>query len=250
MKELKNILEKWQAWHGNHFNRLDEFLPVFKTLFAYNSCKIENDEVTLDAVKSVFERGELCNFTGSVTTVLELQNQKECMELLLKCLEKNEPISTKLIKDIHFTLTKGTYDEGRLINDEEPGQFKKQDYFIGVENVGTAAPFVEEEMEELVNETNNSSDVDVLVRAAYFHACFENIRPFADGNGRTGRMLLNYFLLINNYPPVIIFDENKDEYYYALNSFDIDDVLSPMKNFIKRQMLKTWSGQNLDDGMA
>lgn len=51
-------------------------------------------------------------------------------------------------------------------------------------------------------ELNEFGGKDILL-AAYFHASFENIHPFADGNGQVGRTLLNYYLMIHNEPPVI-----------------------------------------------
>lgn len=82
---------------------------------------------------------------------------------------------------------------------------------------------------------------DVLTIAAYFHACFENIHPFADGNGRVGRTLLNYYLLTHNVSPVIIYEEDCKEYYRSLERFDTDADLQPLKDFIVREQEKTWT---------
>lgn len=63
---------------------------------------------------------------------------------------------------------------------------------------------------------------------------------FADGNGRLGRTLTNYILMINNLPPLIVYDEDKKYYYAALEKFDEEDDLSPMIEFFKYEMEKAW----------
>ena len=74
--------------------------------------------------------------------------------------------------------------------------------------MGYAPEEVEEAISELVEELAEIGDkANILKAAAYFHARFEYIHPFADGNGRVGRTLLNYFLMTHGEPPVIIYDE-------------------------------------------
>ena len=64
---------------------------------------------------------------------------------------------------------------------------------------------------------------------------------FADGNGRVGRLCMNYILLVHNHPPITIFDEDKKEYYKALEAWDDRQSLSELIDFLKNQAEKTWS---------
>ena len=68
----------------------------------------------------------------------------------------------------------------------------------------------------------------------------KRIHAFADGNGRVGRTLLNYILMCNNLPPVIIFDEDKETYFMALEVFDHTEKIDGFVQFLKEQMVKTW----------
>ena len=80
----------------------------------------------------------------------------------------------------------------------------------------------------------------LLTTAAYFHLNFENIHPFADGNGRVGRTLLNYFLMTHGLPPAVIFDENKETYYECLLVFDKTEKMDAFVQFLQEQTEKTW----------
>lgn len=77
--------------------------------------------------------------------------------------------------------------------------------------------------------------------AAYFHLSFESIHPFADGNGRVGRTLLNYYLMTHDYPPTIIYDDDKPTYYLALTVFDKTGKIDGFIEFLKEETEKTWT---------
>lgn len=84
------------------------------------------------------------------------------------------------------------------------------------------------------------SPVALLKAAAYFHVKFENIHPFADGNGRVGRTLLNYFLMINDHPPLIIYEEDREQYFESLQAYDRQEDTDPMFEFLRLSVEKTW----------
>jgi len=154
---------------------------------------------------------------------------------------RREPLSIPLILDIHRVLTEGTYDERwYVVNGERPGEFKKHDYVTGVKEVGSQPDEVEGDLAELIGEVNSIGAHAPLKAGAYLHARFENIHPFADGNGRVGRTLLNYWLMINDYPPMIIYDEDKSVYYAALQKYDEQETLDDLVTFFEAQTVKTW----------
>ena len=219
---------------------IESQLIDFRILFAYNSNKIENKETDYHDVKDIFENGKVIGFSGDLKTIFEIQNQKECYYYLLDRIIKKERISVNLIKDIHKILTNGTYDEIRYSKGERPGEFKKGDYIVGKNEVGIKAEEVEKEISELVEEINSYEENDFLTVVSYMHCRFENIHPFADGNGRVGRTLLNYYLMINNIKPLIIYEEDKKEYYRCLQEYDEKEDIEPLKKFIVRSQEKTW----------
>lgn len=222
-------------------NDIENTLDDFKVLFAYHSNKIENEETNYHDIREVFENGKIVGFTGNPRTLFEIQNQKNCYELLIDKIVNHEQISEELIKLIHKTLTNGTYDERRYSKGERPGEYKKGDYIIGKNEIGSLAQDVQNDINDLINEINTSSSDDYLTIAAYFHCRFETIHPFADGNGRVGRTLLNYYFMINHIKPLIIYDEDKKFYYECLQAFDDKQDIEPLKKFFAYEQEKTWT---------
>ena len=239
-----DVITYWQSLKIDSKEKLENVLDNFRILFAYNSGAIENAEITYHDTREIFENGKVISFTGNLRTIFEISNQKTCYEYLLDKIIKREKISENLIKKVHELLTIGTYDERRYIsNGERPGEYKKHDYVTGREEVGVSASEVAKEIENLVNEVNsiNTNDAEDIIKiATYFHNKFENIHAFADGNGRVGRTLTNYILMINNMPPLIVYDEDKKYYYAALEKYDKEDDIKSMIEFFKYEMEKTW----------
>ena len=237
----QEILQEWQNKPIKDIHDIDIKLHNFRILFAYNSGKIENDKIDYHDTREIFENGRVANYTGDIKTLFEQQNQKDCYEFLKDKIISKEQISVELTKRVHFELSKATYDEARFSKGEKPGEFKIHDYVVGYHDVGSDATDVEQDIKELLDEINNYKGKDILKVVAYFHANFENIHPFADGNGRVGRTLLNYYLMINNYPPMIIFEEDRKTYYKALEKFDVEEELDPFITFLIQQLEKTWN---------
>ena len=84
---------------------------------------------------------------------------------------------------------------------------------------------------------------EILDKASQLcYSLIEN-HPFADGNGRTGRMVMNYLLLYLGHPPIIIHEEDRKEYYSGLEAWDENQKLDVLMDFLKEQTVKTWKKQ-------
>ena len=242
MVDYENILEYWQNQNLKTEDDIRTILDNFKILFAYNSNKIENEETSYHNTREIFENGKVINYTGDLRTLFEIQNQKESFDYLIDKIVNKKPITKDLILGLHNTLCKGCYDETRYNKGERPGTFKINDYGVG-DDIGVYPEEVEGAIVDLCNELQESEGADPLTIAAYLHLQFESIHPFADGNGRVGRTLMNYYLMIHNYPPTIIYDEDKKTYYMALAVYDKADDINGFMQFIKEQTVKTWNNR-------
>ncbi len=223
---------------------LAEALNGHSIAFAYNSGRIENDNITYNDTREIFEHDGVTSYTGDLKTLFEIRNAKQANELLLTVFNEKRPLDEALIKEFHRLLTQNTYDSRRYQLGERPGEYKKHAYVTGREEIGASPEDVAEEMSELLEELQQNFSAEAALKAgAYFHVKFENIHPFADGNGRTGRLAMNYFLLINSHPPIVIHEEDRKAYYSALESWDTKQELEPMLKFLKEQTAKTWKKQ-------
>jgi len=129
--------------------------------------------------------------------------------LFLTAFQEKRLLDEGLIKEFQRILTQNTYDSRRWQLGERPGEYRHHDYVTGREEVGASPEDVSEEMSELLEGLADVADKKALTAAAYFHAKFENIHPFADGNGRAGRMTMNYFLVMHMHPPITVHEEDR-----------------------------------------
>lgn len=243
MTRYEMAVALWQSKKIKTDAQLAEALNGHSIAFAYHSGKIENEQVTFNDTREIFEHGGVTSYTGDLRTLFEIQNSKEANELLLTAFNERRPLDEELLLEFQYCLTQKTYDTRRWQLGERPGEYKKHDYVTGKAEIGAAPEDVQEEVSELLSEMNDIPTGKVLTAAAYFHAKLENIHPFADGNGRTGRLMMNYFLLLNNHPPIIIHEEDRKDYYSALEAWDEKQELDPMINYLKEQTVKTWEKQ-------
>ena len=243
MLSFESVVKFWQNKKISSIAELEAAINGKIVSLAYHSAKIENNAVTYNDTREIFEHDSVIQYTGDLRTLFEIRNSKDAFAELLRAFEHKAPLDKPLILRFHRQLTKNTYDQIRWDAGERPGEFKKRDYVVGCDEVGSLPQDVEVEMDELLAEIQNFSGTEVIKAAAYFHLKFENIHPFSDGNGRTGRLTLNYFLLIHDYPPVIIHEQDRKEYFRALESWDTNQDISLMVDFLQAQILKTWSKQ-------
>ena len=242
------IVSWWRTKEIKDSSDLDVVINSRAVTFAYNTTKLEIADVTFHDTREIFEHGRVVNYTGDVTTLFALQNAKRGWETFLNSFDDKRNIDEQLVKEFQYVLTVGTYDEQRYRHGERPGEYKKGEYVTGIHEVGAHPDDVEEEVNELLDDIHNVDNKDALTASAFFHAKFENIHPFADGNGRVGRLLMNYFLILHDHPTITIHEEDRNDYMSALEAWDVSQELHLLKTFLMEQTVKTWSPRKMKEG--
>ncbi len=181
---------------------------------AYNSNKIEGSKLTEEQTASIFETGTLGS-DGTFFRTKDVEEMTGHFTMFNYMLQTyNLPLSHDLIKQYHFKLKAGVFED--IANGYPIGEYKNR--INMVMNVTTAPPDeVPDLMTDLINRYEETSEKN-LAAICRLHAEFEKIHPFQDGNGRVGRMLIFKECLRNGVCPLIIYDDNRMEYYHALNA--------------------------------
>ncbi len=177
--------------------------------FAVNSTSIEGNTITLREANRLFKE-EISPKNKSLREVHDLTNTKKTWEFLL---EKKTHLDLKLVEEIHDMLLKDI--------DERMGYRDHDIHIFGQPFKPSPARYVKGDMKLLLDwYYNNISKIHPLALVTFFHHKFETIHPFSDGNGRTGRILINYILSNLGYPPLVISRRFRKEYLEGMNQAD------------------------------
>lgn len=200
---------------------------------AYNSNKIEGSTLTEKQTASMFETGTLYTDDPDIIfrtkDIEEMNGHFKMFNYIMKNMD--EPLSEDLIKGMHKNLKEGVFED--FANGYAVGEWKKRENMVS--DIYVALPQeVPEKIHQLLN-TYTSKERIELKDVAVFHAKFENIHPFQDGNGRVGRMIILKQCLDNDIVPVIIRDSNKAEYYRFLNKAQHEEDYNGLVRYFEKE---------------
>lgn len=208
IKDKLEVLKTRRPLTEGELQRLNE---EFLTEFTYNSNAIEGNTLTLRETDMVL-RG-LTIEQKSLKEHLEVIGHKEAFDYVRELVSERVPLSEKIIKDIHY-LVLADKKEDRGIYRRVPVRI------MGAAHEPVQPYLIVPKMEELIEQYNNSTE-DIVNKLALFHIEFESIHPFIDGNGRTGRLLVNMELMKAGYPPIDIKFTDRLKYYEAFDEYHI-----------------------------
>ena len=178
----------------------------------YNSNAIENSTLTLGETERILLE-QVLSRNVSVREVFEAKNLARVTEYK-RMRAKDSELSKDLILLLHQMLIGG-------IDDAIAGRFRQQGEYV---RVGTHIAPAPERVERLIDDilVEYSSDLDsyFLDKIARFHLDFETIHPFCDGNGRLGRLIINFQFLQLGLPRLIIRNSEKERYYRAFREYE------------------------------
>lgn len=218
--------------------------------YAQGSASVEGNSLNIQEANIVLSKGSA--IAGKkIEEIKEIENMKKAAIVS----EKIKEINQKTIKKIHAAIMDG-------FKEKKPGKFRDHPMFItGSKVKPVLAEQVQKEMQKLIEWKEKEQKRKHIVEvASEFHARFEHIHPFSDGNGRTGREILNWMLQKENFPRAIINLENRESYVVLLERLqltkqyqkftrfivsclekrakEIEEIISENKNSIIKKLLK------------
>ena len=204
-----------------------EYLEDFITRSTYHSNAIEGSTLTYAETYAILYNYNRFKIEGKEPReIYEAINHKKALELVFRNLQNHEEFNENFIKQLNETIN-------RDIKDTE-GYRTVQVFIQGSEHI---PPEPEKIPNLMMYFTYNyhHDEQDIFTKIAKYHVEFEKIHTFEDGNGRTGRLLINYELLKNNLPPVVIVKEDRVKYFEFLKNNDVNHFSEWLKDLSTRE---------------
>ena len=201
---------------------VERLAEEFLVDFTYNSNAIEGNTLTLKETAMVLEGMTVDQ--KPLKDHLEAVGHRDAFLYVQDIASKEIPLSESVIKNIHSLVLMNRPDD--------KGVYRRIPVHIMGAYTEPVQPYlIEPKMTELlkVNEERKNT-MTVIERIALFHLEFEGIHPFIDGNGRTGRLLVNLELMKAGFPPIDIKFTDRIAYYNAFDEYHVKNNLSAMEN--------------------
>lgn len=191
----------------------------FTVEYTYNSNAIEGNTLTLRETDMVL-RG-LTIDQKPLKDHMEAVGHKEAFDFVRELVQNQTPLSERVIQQIHYLVLADKRDD-RGVYRRVPVRI------MGAQHEPVQPYLIQPRMEQLL-ESYGTSTEHIVTKLARFHIEFESIHPFIDGNGRTGRLLVNLELMKAGYPPIDIKFTDRLAYYNAFDEYHIKHNLSAME---------------------
>lgn len=198
---------------------IERLTEEFIVEYTYNSNAIEGNTLTLRETDMVL-RG-LTIDKKPLKDHMEAVGHKEAFDFVRDLVKDNIPISECIIKQIHY-LVLADKKEDRGVYRRVPVRI------MGAKHEPVQPYLIQPQMEQLLEKYRNSTE-HIIPKLARFHIEFEGIHPFIDGNGRTGRLLVNLELMKAGYPPIDIKFADRIAYYNAFDEYHGNHNLGAME---------------------
>ena len=207
----------------------------FLVEYTYNTNAIEGNTLTLQETALVLE-GVTIN-KKPLKDHLEILGHKEAFDWVIEMVKSKVKISESFIKDIHSLVL--------MDKKEDAGFYRRVPVWINGASHTPPRPYlIESSMEELLENYPKIKKTKHIIEAvSLLHIIFEGMHPFIDGNGRTGRLLINYELMLNGYPPIDIKYKDVKKYYEAFEKYhtegkDISEMVFLVAHYLEESIDK------------
>lgn len=205
----------------------EDYLKDLITRSTYHTNAIEGSTLTYAETYAILYNDNSFKIEGKEPReIYEAINHKKALELVFENLNENEMFDDRFIKKINEIINQNIRDV--------KGYRTVQVFIRGSEHIPPEPERVSNLMNYYVYNYNNDKQ-DVFSKIAKYHIEFEKIHPFEDGNGRTGRLIINYELLKNDLPPVVISKDDRVKYFEFLRNNDSQGLAKWLEELCVRE---------------
>ena len=229
--KISEIKKRYDSLKMGKESLLDMLAQAEVPESVYNSNAIENSTLTIEETERILLELEVARKV-TVREVFEAKNLARVFEYI-KNKTSSHNLDEELILFLHKMLIGG-------INDDIAGRFRKYGEYVRVgTHIAPAPEHVASMVESALLDYSSDHTTYFLERIAKFHLEFEHIHPFCDGNGRIGRVLINYLLMQLGFPPVIIRDKEKHLYYKTFAEYKDHKKTAGMEKILYLSLLES-----------
>ena len=223
---------------------LQSYEKAFEIEYTHNSTAIEGNTLTLIETKVLLEDG--ISIGGKhLRELYEAVNHQKAYRYVKECIAKELPLNERIIKDIHAILMENIF-VGGIYRDVDV-------YISGAQHTPPSPKEMCCQLKDFYeNLLCKGEQLNPIELAAWTHAEFVRIHPFPDGNGRTSRLLMNYQLMAQGFPPISIAKEDRLKYFDTLEAYALEENLDPFAEMIailEEQQLDCYIGM-IEQGEA
>lgn len=158
----------------------------------------------------------------------EAVNLKYAINHMMDAIVQGEELSEQLIIKLNEMINKNILDT--------KGYRHVQVYIRGAKEIPPAAVEIKHRMMYIIDDFVHNDQMPLMEKVAHFHIMFEHIHPFEDGNGRTGRLLINFALLKEGMAPVVIPDEKRIEYFKMISEYQTEELAKMLAELQKEEL--------------
>jgi len=200
------------------------FDQAFEIEYTHNSTAIEGNTLSLIETKVLLEDG--ISIGGkALREIYEAVNHRKAFRYVKECIGKGLPLDEGKVKDIHALLMENIQVGGVYRN--------AQVYISGAQHMPPPPQLMYQQVKEFYADLSwKGRELNPVELAAWIHAEFVKIHPFTDGNGRTSRLIMNYQLMTDGFPPVSIAKEDRLEYFKTLEAYAVEGNLQPFAQLV------------------
>jgi Fic family protein len=248
VEKLKSELDELRPLNSEAEGRI---MQKFRLDWNFHSNNLEGNSLTYGETKALLLFGITAQ-GKPLQDHFEITGHNEAINWVMEIVKGHLPLTEKFIRELHTLLLREPSYKDAVTAEGKPtrrrievGKYKTQPNHV-ITVTGEPFYFASPEetparMQELIawfRQEKIVAGVNPVIAAALFHYRFIRIHPFDDGNGRVARILMNFILMQNGFPPVIIKTEDKENYYSVLQQADAGE-LEPFIDYIADNLIRS-----------